>query len=98
MLIVGEVEAVGMQLRGCAPLSVQEGAMVRMLRWLPAALLLCPLPAALAQTAISAKAGLIQVADGDVFVNDAALHPKVAEFVSLNNKDLLRTGEGRTEV
>ena len=40
----------------------------------------------------------MQVADGEVFVNDTAIHNKVAEFTDLKNTDVLRTAEGRAEV
>jgi hypothetical protein len=64
-----------------------------------AAALLCGLwPSAFAQNAISAKAGLVQVADGEVFVNDKAVEHKVAQFTDLKSKDILTTGEGRAEV
>jgi predicted house-cleaning NTP pyrophosphatase (Maf/HAM1 superfamily) len=68
------------------------------LSWLAAALLCGSWATATAQNAISARAGLVQVADGDVFVNDTAIHSKVAEFTDLKNTDVLRTAEGRAEV
>ncbi len=68
------------------------------LSWLAAALVCGSWATATAQNAISAKAGLVQVADGDVFVNDTAIHSKVAEFTDLKNTDVLRTAEGRAEV
>ena len=66
--------------------------------WLAAAVVCGSWATAIAQQAISAKAGLVQVSDGEVFVNDKAIQPKIAEFVDLKNTDVLRTGEGRTEV
>lgn len=60
--------------------------------------------AALAQNAISAKAGMINVADGDVFIVDAKggeprkVEPKVSEFVDLKEGQTLRTTDGRAEV
>jgi hypothetical protein len=68
------------------------------LSWLAAALICGSWATATAQNAISAKAGLVQVADGEVFVNDTAIHNKVAEFTDLKNTDVLRTAEGRAEV
>lgn len=60
--------------------------------------------AALAQNAISAKAGMINVADGDVYILDAKggeprkVEPKIAEFVDLKEGQTLRTADGRAEV
>jgi hypothetical protein len=60
--------------------------------------------AASAQQAISARAGLINVADGDVFLSDgqgAARRPlvrKATELVELREGQMLETGEGRAEV
>lgn len=60
--------------------------------------------AALAQNAISAKAGMINVADGDVYIVDAKggeprkVEPKVSEFVDLKEGQTLRTADGRSEV
>jgi hypothetical protein len=68
------------------------------LSWLAAALVCGFWGTAAAQNAISAKAGLVQVADGDVFVNDNAIETRVAEFTDLKNTDVLRTAEGRAEV
>jgi len=68
------------------------------LSWLVAALVCGSWATATAQNAISAKAGLVQVADGEVFVNDTAIQNKVAEFSDLKNADVLRTAEGRAEV
>jgi hypothetical protein len=60
--------------------------------------------AALAQNAISAKAGMINVADGDVYLQDAKggeprkVEPKVTEFIEIKEGQTLKTGEGRAEV
>jgi hypothetical protein len=51
-----------------------------------------------AQTAISAKAGMIHVADGDVFLDDQLVRPKLTEFPDVKVGQVLRTGEGRAEV
>lgn len=59
---------------------------------------------ALAQNAISAKAGMINVADGDVFLLDAKggeprrVEPKITEFIEIKENQTLKTGEGRVEV
>ena len=59
---------------------------------------------ALAQNAISAKAGMINVADGDVFLVDAKggdprkVEPRVSEFVDIKEGQTLRTADGRAEV
>ncbi|MBI4891020.1 MAG: hypothetical protein HY821_10390 [Acidobacteria bacterium] len=59
---------------------------------------------AFGQNAISAKAGMVNVADGDVYLVDAKggeprkLEPKPAEFVDIKEGQTLRTEEGRTEV
>jgi hypothetical protein len=66
--------------------------------WLAAALFCGLWPSAFAQNAISAKAGLVQVADGDVFVNNQAVEHHVAQFTDLKSKDVLTTGDGRAEV
>jgi hypothetical protein len=60
--------------------------------------------AAFGQNAISAKAGMINVADGDVYIVDAKggeprkIEPKVSEFIDLKEGQTLSTVEGRTEV
>jgi hypothetical protein len=66
--------------------------------WLATALICGVWPSAFAQNAISAKAGLVQVSDGEVFVNNTAVEHKMAQFTDLRNKDVLTTGEGRAEV
>lgn len=66
--------------------------------WLATALICGLWPSAFAQNAISAKAGLVQVSDGEVFVNNAAVEHKIAQFTDLRNTDVLTTGEGRAEV
>lgn len=72
--------------------------MAKLNLWLASALICGLWPSAFAQNAISAKAGLVQVADGEVFVNDKAVENKVAQFTDLKSKDILTTGEGRAEV
>jgi hypothetical protein len=57
-----------------------------------------------AQNAISAKAGMINVADGDVFLVDQQtgeekkVEPKVTEFIDMKEGQVLKTTEGRAEV
>lgn len=58
---------------------------------------------ALAQNAISAKAGMINVAEGDIFLVDAKgvekqVQPKPSEFVDVKEGQTLKTTEGRVEV
>ncbi|WP_321477097.1 hypothetical protein [uncultured Paludibaculum sp.] len=58
---------------------------------------------AFAQNAISAKAGMINVAEGDVFLVDAKgaekqVQPKPSEFVDIKEGQTLKTTEGRVEV
>lgn len=72
--------------------------MAKLNLWL-ASVLVCGLTSsAFAQNAISAKAGLVQVSDGEVFVNDKAVEHKVAQFTDLKSNDVLSTGDGRAEV
>lgn len=60
--------------------------------------------AASAQQAISARAGMINVAEGDVFLTDdrgaapQKVEPKPSELVSMKEGQTLRTGEGRAEL
>jgi hypothetical protein len=72
--------------------------MAKLNLWLAGALICGLWPSAFAQNAISAKAGLVQVADGEVFVNDKAVEHRVAQFTDLKSKDILTTGDGRAEV
>ncbi|MBE0657605.1 MAG: FecR domain-containing protein [Bryobacteraceae bacterium] len=51
-----------------------------------------------AQTAISARAGLVNVADGEVFLAGKAVDPKPAELVQIGKGELIQTAEGRAEV
>lgn len=52
----------------------------------------------LAQTAISAKAGMLNVADGDIYIGDRLYTPKASEIASIPKGEILRTSEGRAEV
>lgn len=51
-----------------------------------------------AQNTISARAGLVNVADGEVFLAGKTVDPKPAEIVQIGRGELLKTGEGRAEV
>lgn len=51
-----------------------------------------------AQQIISAKAGLIQVAEGDVRANGKSVEVKATRFPSLQEGEVLETGDGRAEV
>lgn len=53
---------------------------------------------AMAQSVISAKAGVVHYTEGDVLVNDQALVMKANKFPELKNKEVLRTDEGRAEL
>ncbi len=51
-----------------------------------------------AQNAISARAGLVNVADGEVFLAGKAVAPKPSEIIQIGAGSVLRTGEGRAEI
>ena len=76
--------------------------MERVLRWMAAAAVLAA--PALAQNAISARAGMINVADGEVFLVDAnggaplRVEPKPSELIEVKEGQILKTAEGRSEV
>ncbi len=53
---------------------------------------------AMAQSVISAKAGVIHYTEGEVMVNDQAIVMKTSKFIDVKNKEVLRTGEGRAEL
>lgn len=50
------------------------------------------------QMAISTKAGLVNVFDGDVFLDGKLVEAKATEFVTVPKDGILRTEEGRVEV
>ncbi|HNY38901.1 MAG TPA: FecR domain-containing protein [Bryobacteraceae bacterium] len=50
------------------------------------------------QNAISVKAGMVNVADGEVYLAGKAVEPKGADIIQIAAGDLLRTGEGRAEI
>ena len=52
----------------------------------------------MAQNVVSAKAGLVHLVEGDVYLNDQELHPKITEFPDMKDNSVLRTGIGRAEV
>ena len=51
-----------------------------------------------AQTVISAKAGMIHYAEGDVRLDGKLVEPKVGNFPNIRQNSELRTAEGRAEV
>ncbi|HTW67177.1 MAG TPA: hypothetical protein VME17_21305 [Bryobacteraceae bacterium] len=53
---------------------------------------------ALAQSVISARSGLINFADGSVFLDDQRVEQKSGKFDQMNNGSELRTQDGRVEV
>lgn len=53
---------------------------------------------AFAQMAISAKSGMVHVADGEVYLGDTLIEPKANEFPDVKEGQVLRTAEGRAEV
>ncbi|WP_031499943.1 FecR domain-containing protein [Bryobacter aggregatus] len=52
----------------------------------------------LAQSVISAKAGVIHYVEGDVNVDDTKLVMQTSKFPDLKNHSVLRTAEGRVEI
>lgn len=50
------------------------------------------------QQVISAHAGVVQYVEGDVTVGGEIINPKVGQFPSLKENDVLRTEQGRAEV
>ena len=50
------------------------------------------------QPIISAKSGVIQYLEGDVFLNDRLLETKIGKFEDMKDGSILRTTEGRAEV
>jgi hypothetical protein len=53
---------------------------------------------AFAQAAISAKAGMVHVADGEVFLAEKQVELQPNAFPAMNENQVLRTAEGRAEV
>jgi hypothetical protein len=51
-----------------------------------------------AQSVISAHSGVIHYVEGDVTIDDTAVHPKFAEFPDVKSGQVLATQEGRAEV
>ncbi len=51
-----------------------------------------------AQNVVSAKAGLVHLVEGEVYLNDQELHPKITEFPDMKDNSVLRTAVGRAEV
>ncbi|MDX2268331.1 MAG: hypothetical protein NW208_09505 [Bryobacter sp.] len=54
--------------------------------------------ASFAQQVISTKAGLINLQQGEVTLNDAEIETRKSKFAEMGNGDVLRTREGRAEV
>ncbi len=50
------------------------------------------------QPIVSAKSGVIQYLEGDVFLNDRLLETKIGKFEEMKDGSVLRTTEGRAEV
>ena len=53
---------------------------------------------AFAQNVVSAKAGLVHLVEGEAFLNDQQLHPKITEFPDIKEGNIVKTAEGRVEV
>ncbi len=53
---------------------------------------------AMAQSVLSAKAGVVHYLDGEATINDQALEIKPNKFPDLKNGEVLRTTEGRVEL
>ena len=51
-----------------------------------------------AQSVISAHSGVVQYAEGDVAIDNQAVHPKFAEFPELKPDQVIATQEGRVEL
>jgi hypothetical protein len=50
------------------------------------------------QAFLSAMAGYIHHAEGDVFLNDRPIHPKPTDFLHVQEGQRLRTAEGKAEI
>jgi hypothetical protein len=68
------------------------------LRRLPFALLSLAAVSAWGQNAISARAGMVNHVEGQVFIEGKAIDPKFGQFPQVNNDETLSTQEGRAEV
>jgi hypothetical protein len=53
---------------------------------------------AYAQSVVSAQAGLVHYTEGRVFVADRAVQSRAGQFAQMQDGDVLRTEEGRTEI
>lgn len=51
-----------------------------------------------AQSVISAHSGVVQYTEGDVSIDNQAIHPKFAEFPELKPEQVIATEEGRVEL
>src|ERR1051326_8983639 len=62
-----------------------------------AAMVLSSLPAS-AQMVVSAKSGLVNYVEGNVFLNDQAIEQSITKYPEIKEKAILRADEGRAEV
>jgi hypothetical protein len=60
--------------------------------------LLCGMTSARAQAVVSTQAGLIDLTQGEVYVDDELVRATAETFFSLKDGQVLRTGRGRAEV
>jgi hypothetical protein len=69
--------------------------------WLPilsaAAMTLASIPAG-AQMVVSAKSGVVNYTEGQVFLNDQAIESSIAKYPEMKENSVLRTQAGRVEV
>jgi hypothetical protein len=54
--------------------------------------------AALGQTVISARSGLVHYVEGEAWLDNDVIEPKAGEFPEVKEKSVFRTGEGRAEI
>ena len=69
-----------------------------MLRRLPLALISLAAVSAWGQNAISARSGMVNHVEGQVFIEGTAIDPKFGQFPQVSNDETLSTQEGRAEV
>ncbi|HLH44764.1 MAG TPA: hypothetical protein VKV74_17380 [Bryobacteraceae bacterium] len=69
-----------------------------MLRRLPLAFILFAAVSAWGQNAISARSGMVNHVEGQVFIEGKAIDTKFGQFPQVNNDETLSTQEGRAEV
>jgi hypothetical protein len=89
---------------GALDVSALEGAelicrrVYPVLRRLPFALASLAALSAWGQNAISARSGMVNHVEGQVFIQGKAIDPKFGQFPQVNNDETLSTQEGRAEV